>query len=754
MGLAVSPDGDRVYVVETVKNRIQVFNRSLYDVGKAIIVAGGGNYAGNDLWDDTQMVSNFAYRALAHQGFTKNTTYYLSEATQLDLDNNGELDDVDAAPSLENLKKAITEWASDVNNLTLFLTNHGGHQQFTLNADETLTAADLNDWLNTWQNQNPERRVKLIYDACYSGSFIQSLQGENRIIITSSSADQLAYFDDKGSLSFSNYFWTHVFNGIDVGQAFREASSAVNYLHDLQTKQKQTPWLEANGDACANQDADFQAVENVFIGNGTEIHAEAPIIEAVSPIQNLSDTQQTASIEAEVHDQDIARVWAVVRSPAEIQRHTLSIDENDEGIVGQPIIKLPSFELNPVENSECQWQLLENSQCYQGHYHQFEITGQYHLAVYARDQNNHTAIPKTTSVFVQNPLKRKAILIAGDLPEGVQNIKEAHEALNYQGYQDEDMHLISNTSVLGVNVQTVQATLDNVEFALTNWAKYNTQNLVIYLEGLGDETGFRLSGNERLPFAQFKTWLDALQLEIPGAVTVIYEGPQSGYLLSALKQPPENKTRIVISSASVEDSFAEGETLNFSFSQFFWQKVYNGANTRNAFLDAKKPILKTQQRPQLDANGDGIGNEKSKDYRIADKHSLGIGVVSANTVNNSLTPKTGICLKPSQTAYHFGESVQVNLSHLPHSAEKAYFVIGLPDGRLFSIQGLNQFAPVKKIETIPVWTGSGKQVMEVTLEAHFQAGAYRLYSITLPEEASLELPFAPKRLCQSSFCVE
>ncbi|MEK8021470.1 MAG: hypothetical protein VSS75_031725, partial [Candidatus Parabeggiatoa sp.] len=354
----------------------------------------------------------------------------------------------------------------------------------------------------------------------------------------------------------------------------------------------------------------------------------------------------------------------------------------------------------------------------------------------------------------------KAILIAGYLPKGVQNIKDAYEALNYQGYQAENMSLISNTSVLGVNVPTVQATLNNVEFALTDWTKDNTQNLVIYLEGLGDQTGFMLSDNEILPFAQFKTWLDALQLEIPGAVTVIYEGPQSGYVLSALKQPPEDKTRIVISSASVDDSHAD--TLSFSFSKFFWQKVYNGANTRNAFRYAKNPIElahKEQQTPQLDANGNGIGND-GQDSRIAREHSLGIGVVSANTVNSSPAQKTGICLKPSKMAYHFGEAVQVTLSHLPPSGEKAYFVIGLPDGHFFSIQGLNQFTPVKQIEilkTLPVWTDSGDngdKVMDVTLEAHLPAGAYWLYSITLPEEASLELDFDLKRLCQSSFCVQ
>jgi hypothetical protein len=45
------------------------------------------------------MVANFAYRALVYQGFTKDSIYYLSADTELDLDNNGQADDVDAEPT-------------------------------------------------------------------------------------------------------------------------------------------------------------------------------------------------------------------------------------------------------------------------------------------------------------------------------------------------------------------------------------------------------------------------------------------------------------------------------------------------------------------------------------------------------------------------------------------------------------------------------------------------------------------------------
>jgi len=746
-GLIVDDNG-KVYVTDLNNNRVQVFNRTLYDPGKAIIVAGGGPYAGNDLWDDTQMVANFVYRALAYQGFTKNTIYYLSAATGLDLDNNGEADDVDAEPTEANLEHAITEWASDVDNLTIFLTNHGGDKVFTLQGEVDILNADkLNGWLSTRQNKT-QGKIKIIYDACYSGSFVQTLKGENRIIITSAAANERAYFDDKGSLSFSNYFWTHVFYGLDIETSFNQAASAVNYLHHVETVQKQTPWLEANADGCVNTGADFQQVKDVFIGNGTYIHKDAPEIKAVSPAQTLTDTN-SAIIYAEIDNDNIARVWAVVRSPLDIQRH---VQSSDKGAIGQPILKLPSFELKHIEGTN----RYEGSNKESLEKLDFDIEGRYEVAIYARDRDNNTSVPKTTSVFVENPLKRKAIIIAGELPENAQsNTKDAYETLKYQGYRDENIYYISESSIPGMGVQPVKATLDNVEFSLTTWLKDNTQDIVIYMEGLGNEAELILNEAETLPFDDLKVWLDALQPGIPGAVAVIYEGPSSGYLLPALAHAPSDKTRIVITSTGTTeiDEFNEN---TFTFSKFFWQKVYNGTNTRNAFRYAKSAIIliNEQQAPQLDANGNGKGNEND-DKKIAREHSIGIGVVSASELSVDNIPKVVSCLIPSQMEYHQGDKVQVEpLPILPTTDYKHYFGISSPDGRLFTLERLNDVIPFESVETLPIWENTDEMVIDITLDANIPAGGYRLYSITLPKETALELPLDPKTVCDTCLWVE
>ena len=103
---------DTFYVADTYNNRIQVFKKVTEGFNsRAIIVAGGGPEDGNNLWDATQVATNFAYRALTYRGFSKNDIYYLSANTKLDLDNNGLPDDVRAAPTKYTLWQAITQWA-------------------------------------------------------------------------------------------------------------------------------------------------------------------------------------------------------------------------------------------------------------------------------------------------------------------------------------------------------------------------------------------------------------------------------------------------------------------------------------------------------------------------------------------------------------------------------------------------------------------------------------------------------------------
>jgi sugar lactone lactonase YvrE len=622
--LAVTPDGNQVYFIDLFSNRLQIFNKTLYDVGKAIIVAGGRG-KDDSLWDATQMVSNFAYRALLYQGFTKDTIYYLNAITNLDLDNNGEFDDVDATSTSANLQWALTEWVKDTDNLTLFLTDHGGSENFSFSETEELTASDLSGWLKTWQVEK-NGKVKIIYDACQSGSFLRPLADQNslnslhfvppadqnRLVITSATADQSAYFLQNGSFSFSYLFWDEILKGVDIGKAFTDASTTVDYLGNQATTQNQTPQLDANGNGQGNEPADWEAVtrQKVFIGNvgnGTVTNSQAPTITAVPP-QTLDQPNTPVTITAAVKGVNkITRVWVVVRSPADLTRPATA----------GTITALPSFELTSVD--ETHWK---------GHYQEFDQEGTYFLAIYAYDSQGNTSQPQMTTVQVQNPLRHRALLIGGELPAKVHRVQEAYDALKYQGYTDEDIYYLSNLSSPGVDGST---TVDNVKFALLTWAQANpTQNLIVYVEGVEAQGAVMLNASNALTFEQLDEWLDTLQATLPGPVIVIYQGALSDKIWS-VSTPPTSTTRIVMSSTSLrEDGCLNPDAWQPLFAEAFWRAVRQGeANLLKVFNTAKGTMTEMSlQEPHYDANGNGIPDEKP-DQEETNKVRLGLGIVTA-----------------------------------------------------------------------------------------------------------------------------
>jgi hypothetical protein len=603
--LAVHPNG-LVYVTESYNHRIQVFRK--VDVNyknKAIVVAGGGNYQANDLWHATQTSANFAYRTLTYQGFTKDKISYLS-SSNIDLDDNGVLDDVAGDATNANLQNAITNWAKDADDVIVYLVDHGGTDSFRMNDTETLSAAKLASWLNTLQN-NITGKVIIIYDACESGSFVEDLMpppGKSRIVITSTSPGESAYFVTQGSISFSSYFWTHIFNGVNIKDAFELTKEAIKY-----TTAYQNPLLDANGNGIANEPEDISLVQSMYIGNGTIIYGSAPVIAAVSPAQTLTNTSSAQLYASGVTDTDgIARVWAIIRPP-----------DYNQG--AGPVQNLPSIDLMPV-----------GSDRYEATYIGFSSAGTYLIAIYALDRLGNTSIPKVTQVSISNPLSRKAIIVAGgtqtdDLwPAIEKNAGLAYDALKFQGYTDDDIYFMSPvTFSVGIDGTS---TLSNLQYAITTWAASNTQDLVIYLIGNGGNGTFQISSTETLAVSALKTWLDSLQTTLPGKVIVVYDAPQSGSFLSALAPPPPGKQRIVLASAGNNQSSYYLSGGDISFSRFFWSRVTNGMNVRDAFLHSKRAmgfLSSNRQEPTIDDNGNGTGNEKS-DGSLAMNTSIGFGI--------------------------------------------------------------------------------------------------------------------------------
>ncbi len=589
-GLCVSPEG-KIYVSDGY-SRIQVFKKAVWTGGKAIIAA--GRKAQDDLlWDATQLNANFAYRTLNYQGFSKHEIRYLSSNTGFDLDNNGQADDVIAATS-DNLKEAITIWAKGADNLTLYLVDHGGDNSFQIAENEAVSGTELNSWL--LQAGIPGKTI-IVYDACSSGSFLYSLRSSDkkRTVISSADISEPASFISQGVISFSSYFWTHIFNGLDVKEAFSRSSEAM--------KKFQNPLLDADGDGKGNESEDLPAVKSIYIGNGTMIRGEAPVIGSVSPEQTVRGIS-SASIKAfDVSDSDgIVSVWAVILPPNYNQQ---MLDGTVQG--------LPSLILNSAGTNQ-----------YEGSYEEFNIPGTYQIAVYARDSIGNISSPKLTAVNVENPLRRRAVIVAGGSPSDLlwtaigKSLRSAYHALKIQSYSDEDIYLLSAAAISDIPKTPVLPTLKNFEYALTVWGRENTQDLTLYMIGKGFDGAFSLSPEETLTDIRLDNWLDELQNNLSGKVAVIYDACRSGSFIPSLTAP-EGKERIVVCSADDSQPACFSSDGDVSFSNFFWQEVSNGSDSYRAYAHALDAVeFSGGQTPMVSSK------------ELARKYVIGSGIMLAS----------------------------------------------------------------------------------------------------------------------------
>jgi hypothetical protein len=605
--------GDTIYLWDGPYRRMQKLKRvDTLSNAKAIIIAGGGPYAGNSLWNATLMNANFAYSTLQSQGYTKERIRYFAEAN-FDLDGNGELDDFAGFPTKDNIQLSLEEWGADADNVVVYMVDHGGVDNFRLSETSTLEVNELDGWLSTLES-NMEGGLTVVYDACKSGSFVDELQGEGRTIVTSSDEQENAYFLSQGAISFSSFFWQNNFNGQSIGESFSNARETIL----ANTDAPQTPQISVNGVLLGE---DLSSVSSQYIGNGTQYVQEAPVITSVSESQNISDTTSAGLQASGISDGDgVARVWGIVWPP----NYT-----PPEGVA--PVLDLPTFDFSKI--------LGTNN--YEATFDGFTQAGEYRIAVFARDTLGNTSPSKLTTVTVDSALSRKAIVIGGgELGDGSnteveQLTQQAYAALVRQGYDDESIYFIAPTAasegIDGLN------TLSNVEYGLTTWATEQSSDVFVYLVGPSSAgSDLRLSGDdssatddEWLLKADLVAWITQLQGQISGTVTLLADMSNSGQLVSSLSS--DSAVERIVMSSTGEDEGAFWLTSAFpSFSKYFWSQVTSGSSIRDAFLYGKRAVDFTlfKQAPLLDDNHNGTGNEKA-DGRYARTHWIGVGILTA-----------------------------------------------------------------------------------------------------------------------------
>ncbi len=616
-GMAIDPAGN-IYVADSDNHRVQMFEKADTASGnKAIIVAGGGNYKGNHLWDATRVCANFAYRSLIYQGYSKDTVYYLSEDINVDLDGDGKPNDVDGAASMAGLEQAFKVWCQGAEHLVVYFVNHGGEGTFRLNSTETITAEELGELLDTAQ-ASISGGIRFIYDACRSGGFLPALAsgGADRIVIAGAGADEKAHFISQGAISFSDFFWSGIFYGQDVHDAF---DSAVRGLGNVTSYQH--PQVDVNGDGIGGKTPDDIIPQGLYLGMDRIPANDWPFIGKVS-LAAVADGSGRVLARAEVADTNgIARVWGIVQPPWDAYPAS-----NDT------VVNLPTVDFKPV-----------GSDTYEALFNTAILQNNDQIIIYARNGTGNISPPKSIIFASEHHLKNRAVIVGGIAGEAMQpkletDLNTVYRSLLFQGFSDEEMYSITSIPLAQTSHRT--PSLSNLQYAVKNWAAEETMDVLVYLTGKGEYGSLRLNESEILTPELLGGWLDSLQTSIKGKIVVVYDADYAGSFLPRLS----NMNRIVIAGTAGDQVI--GSEDGGTFTQFFFNSVRKGKHVRDCFRDARDNLnltigYKNDSGPQLDDNGNGVGNER-QDGEAAMETFIGAGIQLADNSPyiGEITPET------------------------------------------------------------------------------------------------------------------
>jgi hypothetical protein len=196
--------------------------------------------------------------------------------------------------------------------------------------------------------------------------------GKDRILISSTGADQPARFISNGDISFSKFFWAHVLNGANVEQSFLDTKVAIEFVGN-----SQTPHRDDDGNGVGNEVSDGQLARAYTIGLGVMLAGDDPLIGSICPEQNLNDGGASTKLWVDnvTTTGSIDKVWAVITPP--------DFDPGDDACASV----LPMMELSYVGAGR-----------YEATYRGFFALGTYQVAAYAMDSSGNVSLPRETMV--------------------------------------------------------------------------------------------------------------------------------------------------------------------------------------------------------------------------------------------------------------------------------------------------------------------------------------------------------------------
>ena len=150
--------------------------------------------------------------------------------------------------------------------------------------------------------------------ACHSGSFVDSLSQEGRVVIASTATHAVAYATQNGA-RFSDTFLESLERGLSLYNSFEQARWMAETTHP-----DQTPWLDDDGDGMWNPTADDQeAARRGFAYAGTFSSGDDQwppyVVWARVDVEN-GDRVIKAKVEDNHGNGGVSFVWAVLYEPS------------------------------------------------------------------------------------------------------------------------------------------------------------------------------------------------------------------------------------------------------------------------------------------------------------------------------------------------------------------------------------------------------------------------------------------------------
>jgi len=355
------------------------------EYGRAIILGGGVAEQSNTYWEATKKLTVAAYRDFKSKGFRNDMIHYLINSSTIDINYDDIPDNVvsvstpTVAALLDAVKNQFTSALGPNTPLFIYLQGHGttDGRLKVLGADQYLTAAEFKDALDYLQGVgryagrqgSVDVNVVILIEACYSGSFIATLSGSKRVILTSAGGE--AYNTDaSGQISFSRRLFSKLLEGDNVKKAFDYArTTQVNMNYPA-------PHLDDNGDGLDNT-SDGLLATNLYL-NGQLTWGMKPTLGTVT-LSSLLEGKTTTPVSAEVlkGDVNIEKVWLQVMAP-------------NAAITGEGTISYPEVEL--TKNAA--------TGIYEGTLTDLRIAGIYKLVILARDVNKEVSDPGLAYITV------------------------------------------------------------------------------------------------------------------------------------------------------------------------------------------------------------------------------------------------------------------------------------------------------------------------------------------------------------------